>query len=164
MTRLEEIRDLFGYHRWANGRILDAAAALSTDQLDRDLASSFGSVRGTLAHALGADWVWLSRWLGESPTAFPDWDVSTHPRLLERWREIEGRQKQFLDGLDESDLDRVVTYKVFSGKTFSNPLAELFRHVVNHATYHRGQVVTMLRQLGLKPPQTDLILYYRERG
>jgi uncharacterized damage-inducible protein DinB len=112
----------------------------------------------------GRGWVWLSRWLGESPTAFPDWDVSTHPRLLERWREIEGRQKQFLDGLDESDLDRVVTYKVFSGKTFSNPLAELFRHVVNHATYHRGQVATMLRQLGLKPPQTDLILYYRERG
>ena len=164
MTRLDEMRDLFAYHRWANARLLDATAPLPADQFDRDLGNSFGSIRATLAHVLGADWVWLSRWLGDAPTAFPDWDVSTHERLRERWRDIEARQKEFLDGLAESDLDRVLTYSLMSGKTMSNPLTELFRHVVNHATYHRGQVVTMLRQLEVEPPHTDLIVYYRERS
>jgi uncharacterized damage-inducible protein DinB len=164
MTRLEELRDLFGYHRWANGIVLDAAASLAPEQFDRDLGNSFGSIRGTLAHVLGADWVWLSRWLGSSPTTFPDWDVSTSALLRERWREIEQKQRDFLDGLGEPDVDRVITYTVFSGKAMSNPLGELSRHVVNHATYHRGQVVTMLRQLQVEPPHTDLILYYRQRG
>jgi uncharacterized damage-inducible protein DinB len=164
MTRVEEARDLFGYHRWANARILDATSFLSSEQLDRDLGNSFGSIQGTLAHVLGADWVWLSRWLGTSPTTFPGWDVSTHALLRQQWRDLEGRQKAFLDELEESDLERVVTYTMFSGKTMSNPLGELLRHVVNHATYHRGQVVTMLRQLEMEPPHTDLIVYYRERA
>ena len=164
MSRLEEARDLFAYHRWANGHVLDATAKLGQGQLEKDLGNSFGSIRGTLAHVLGADWVWLSRWQGESPAAFPDWDMATHDRLRDRWREVEGSQKAFLDGLEEPDVDRLITYRLFSGKTFSNRLGEIFRHVVNHATYHRGQVVTMLRQLGVEPPHTDLILYYRERS
>jgi uncharacterized damage-inducible protein DinB len=165
MTRMEEFRDLFGYHRWANGRVLDATAALPAEQFDRDLGNSFGSIRGTLVHMLGADWVWLSRWTGTSPKAFPDWDVSTHALLRERWREIEGKQKEYLDGLGEADVDRVITYTLFAGTTGSNPLGELMRHVVNHSTYHRGQVVTMLRQLkAADPPHTDLIVYYRGRG
>jgi uncharacterized damage-inducible protein DinB len=164
MTRLEEFRDLFGYHRWANARVLDATAALSQGQLDRDLGNSFGSVRGTLAHILGADWVWLSRWRGTSPTKSPDWDVSTHALLRARWREVESEQKAFLDSLGDADEDRVFQYVTFKGDAFSNRLGETFRHLVNHGTYHRGQVVTMLRQLGVKPPQTDLILYYRERA
>ena len=163
MSRLEELRDLFGYHRWANARVLDATAGLPTADFERDLGNSFGSIRATLAHVLGADWVWLRRWLGESPKAFPEWDVATHAALRERWREVEGEQREFLDGLGESDVERVVAYTMLSGAAFSNPLGELCRHVVNHATYHRGQVVTLLRQLGVEPPHTDLILYYRER-
>jgi uncharacterized damage-inducible protein DinB len=163
MTRLEELRDLFGYDRWANARVLDATAPLSDEQFGRDLANSFGSIRGTLAHVLGGHWVWLSRWLGTSPTTFPDWDVSTHALLRERWREIEGRQQEFLEGLREGDEEREMTYTLFSGKTMSSRLHETCRHVINHATYHRGQVVTMLRQLKAEPPHTDLILYYRER-
>lgn len=159
---MEELRDLFAYHRWANGRLLDATAALSAEAFDRDLGNSFGSIRATLAHILAADWVWLQRWLGESPRAFPEWDVSTHARLLDQWREVEGAQKGFVHALGEGDVDRVIPYTMLSGAAFANPLGELCRHVVNHATYHRGQVVTMLRQLGVEPPHTDLIVYYRE--
>jgi uncharacterized damage-inducible protein DinB len=163
VTRLEEFRELFAYDRWANAHLLDATATLPMEQLDRDLGNSFGSIRGTLVHVLGAHWVWLSRWLGSSPTAFPDWDVSTHAALRERWREVEGKQKGFLESLGDTDVDRMIQYSAFNGKPYSNPLSELFRHVINHATYHRGQVVTMLRQLGVEPPHTDLIVYYRER-
>lgn len=161
-TRVEELRDLFSYHHWANGRLLDATAALSADAFERDLGGSFGSIRATLAHILGADWVWLQRWLGAAPRAFPEWDLSTHDLLRAKWGEVERAQRDFVDGLADEDIGRVIAYTMMSGAAFANPLGELCRHVVNHATYHRGQVVTMLRQLDVEPPHTDLIVYYRE--
>jgi uncharacterized damage-inducible protein DinB len=159
---LAEHLELFAYHRWANARTLDAAGRLAAEDFTRDLKSSFPSVRDTLAHLLSADWIWLERWLGASPTQGPEWDVETYAELRARWRELEERQRAFVDGLREADLDRVVSYRALSGAPYANPLGELLRHVVNHGTYHRGQVATLLRQLGVKPPQTDLILFYRE--
>ena len=164
MTRLAEVQELFAFHRWANARLLDAAGGLGAEDFARDLGSSFPSVRETLVHLLSADWIWLERWHGRSPTAGPGWDaVATHAELRARWAEFECDQRAFLEGLSEADLDRVVPYRALSGAAFANPLGELLRHVVNHGTYHRGQVATLLRQLGVQPPQTDLILYYRER-
>ena len=164
MTRSDEVRELFAYHRWANARLLEAAGTLSVEDFGRDLGSSFPSVRATLAHLLSADWIWLERWRGTSPTAGPDWDAGTHAVLAVRWTELERAQKAFLDALDDADLDRDVSYRALNGAPHRNPLGELCRHLVNHGTYHRGQVATLLRQLGVKPPQTDLILYYRERA
>lgn len=164
MTPLEEIRDLYAYHRWANGRVLEAAGRLPVADFDRDLRSSFPSVRETLAHVLASDWVWLSRWRGNSPTARPQWDVATHAALSARWREVEADQRRFLEGLVADDLERTIAYRQLSGTAFSAPLGQLLRHVVNHATYHRGQAVTLLRQLGAEPPPTDLVLFHRERG
>jgi uncharacterized damage-inducible protein DinB len=68
----------------------------------------------------------------------------------------------YVSKLTQQDLDRVIRYKAFSGDEFSNPLWQSLHQVSNHATYHRGQIVTMLRQLGVKPVSTDLIMYYRE--
>jgi uncharacterized damage-inducible protein DinB len=164
MTALEEIRELFAYHRWANARMLTAAGELDQEAFARDLRSSFASVRDTLTHMISADWIWLERWRGTSPTAGPGWDVTTHAALLSRWDEVERDQGAFLDGLGEADVERTVPYRTLNGVACETALGELCRHVVNHGTYHRGQVATMLRQLGVKPPQTDLILYYRERA
>jgi uncharacterized damage-inducible protein DinB len=164
VTRLEELADLLAYHRWANARILDAAAALPADALDRDLGNSFPSVRATLAHVVGADWIWLRRWCGDSPTAPPPWELATHAEISARWREVAEGQIEFLAGLAEADVDRIVAYRALNGSPYENPLGDLIRHLVNHGTYHRGQVVTMLRQLGIEPPHTDLIVYYRERA
>lgn len=160
-----EIRQLYAYDRWANRRLLDAALALPPADLDRDLGSSFPSVRATLAHLLSSHWVWLERWLGRSPTCVPaDWDLSTGPAIAALWREVEEAQRRFVEGLSAADLDRVVDYRNLAGTPYSQPLGDLLRHVVNHATYHRGQVVTMLRQLGATAPSTDLVQFYRERA
>jgi uncharacterized damage-inducible protein DinB len=75
---------------------------------------------------------------------------------------MEGQVRAFLAS---AELDRVYDYKLMSGKAGSSPLWQMVAHVVNHATYHRGQVTTMLRQLGAVPPQsTDMITYFREVG
>lgn len=160
---LPEIRELYAYDRWANRRLLHAVAALSPEAFARDLGSSFPSVRDTVAHVLAAEWVWLRRWKGTSPTGTPeDWDLSTLEAIRTRWREVESEQEAFVSDLEDEDLRRVVSYRNTRGEPFESTLAQMLRHVVNHSTYHRGQVVTMLRQLGAEPPSTDLIQFYRE--
>lgn len=160
----DEFAALYAFNRWANVQFLDAASHLSAEELDRDLKSSFPSVRATLVHLLGAEWVWLERWLGHSPTTFPDAaglpDVAA---IRARWDLLWDEQRTFLEGLDDAGVGTLVTYRTMAGHEFSQPLGELLRHVVNHATYHRGQLTTLLRQLGHGAPSTDLVTYYRLR-
>jgi uncharacterized damage-inducible protein DinB len=162
MSSPAEIRELFRYNRWANRRVLAAVSRLDEDQFTRDLGSSFPSVRDTLVHVLAAEWVWLSRWNGVSPTDMPaGWRDSTYEGLRERWEVVGAEQLEFVATLDEGTLDRVIAYRTTAGEPFQAPLSQLLRHVVNHSSYHRGQVVTMLRQLGAEAPSTDLVLFYR---
>jgi uncharacterized damage-inducible protein DinB len=163
-TRLDEIRDLYAYDRWANRRILDAVAALDAEAYGRELVSSFPSIRATLVHALAAQWVWLRRWKGSSPTGMPEGlDDMDFDALGAAWSAVEAEQGHFVAALSEEDLDRVLDYRDTRGRAFAEPMWRLLRHVVNHATYHRGQVVTLLRQVGSVPPATDMVVYHREQ-
>jgi uncharacterized damage-inducible protein DinB len=161
---IEEIRELYQYNTWANRRIFEAAAKLSPDAFTKDLKSSFSSVRETLHHLIAAEWIWLSRWNGVSPMAFPTtWDTSTHAALQEKWNEIQQEQNTFISQLSEERLKKDLAYQNIKGDTFSEPLWRLLRHLVNHSTYHRGQVTTLLRQLGAQAVSTDLVQFYREK-
>ena len=160
---IEEIRDLYAYDRWANRRQLDATASLGIDDFTRDLRNSFPSIRDTLAHILKAEWIWLERWRGTSPTGFPaEWDLSTHGALVRKWGEVEAEQLDFLSTLSDESLHRDVDYRSIAGDRFVAPLWKLMRHVANHSTYHRGQVVTMLRQVGAAAPITDMVQFHRD--
>ena len=160
---LAEVRRLFDYNRWATVRILESAATLNAEELTRDLRSSFPSVLATLVHGMGAERVWLTRWQGTSVTAFPDASPLTSVAPLRAaWDELWRDQQAFLGRLSDADIGRPIAYKSFKGDPDTRPLGELIRHVINHATYHRGQVVTMLRQLGKEPPATDYIRFVRE--
>src|SRR5215475_13864133 len=121
----EEMRTLYDYNAWANDRQMRAASKLTADQFIKPLGSSFGSVRDTLAHIYGAEWLWLERFQGRSPSSLPD-------------------------------AAKFGVYK--------NPLWQSMQHLVNHGTYHRGQVTTLLRQNGAEPILTDLMHFYRERS
>lgn len=160
--RIDEVRQLYAFNRWATARILEAVAALSDEQVRRDMGNSFPSIRDTLVHIMSAEWVWLSRWQGTSPTAMPDgWGQLGLDELVRVWGRLDEELETFVAQLVEADLDRSVTYRNLAGDPFVSPLAEMLRHVVNHSSYHRGQVTTMLRQLGAAAPSTDLILYCR---
>jgi len=159
---VRQIRRLYTFNRWANLRFLDALDGLSDEELGRDLKSSFPNVAATLVHLLGAEWIWLERWRGGSPTGFPDAvTMNSVARVRERWDALWADQQAFLEGLADDDLDRPLTYRTLAGDEFTQPLGDLLRHVVNHATYHRGQLTTMLRQLGHAAPSTDLVTWYR---
>lgn len=162
--RRNEILDLFAYNRWANERALDAVATLSDEALTRDLGGSFPSVRDTLSHMIGAEWIWLQRWQGTSPSRMPDgWQDQDLAGLRRSYAEIEAEQRVFIEGLSDTDLDHEIHYRTLSGQAHINSMWQLLRHLVNHSSYHRGQIATMMRQLGARPSSTDLILYHRER-
>lgn len=161
---LEDFRLLYDFNTWANNRTLDSCAALTPEQLTRDLGSSFKSVRDTLAHIYGAEWVWLERWHGRVPSGLPSAaDFLDLETLRRRFADIDRNLVDYIASLTTDDLTRVLTVKSSSGATFSQPLWQMLQHLANHGSYHRGQVATMLRQLGAKATGTDLIGFYRER-
>lgn len=162
ISAVNETRDLYAYNRWANLRMLEAVDPLDEAELIRDLGSSFSSIRDTLVHMVSADWVWLCRWKGNSPTGVPgSWNLSSLAAVRHRWEVIEDDRSTFLTLLTEQTLSGEIVYRTLSGQQYRAPLWQLMRHVVNHATYHRGQITTMLRQLGWEPASTDLVLFHR---
>jgi uncharacterized damage-inducible protein DinB len=160
-----EIQQLYDYNAWANQRSLAAAEKLTPEQFTKPLGSSFSSIRDTLAHICGAEWIWLERFQGRSPAALPNVaEFEDLASLREHWLEQEQRLLAFAGGLTQSDLDRDMEYKTLKFGVYRNPLWQSMQHLVNHGTYHRGQVTTMLRQLGAEPVLTDLMHFYRERA
>jgi len=161
MDRLGEHREAWHYNRWANERTLDAAAALSAADFDRDMGSSFPSVRSTLVHILSAEWIWLRRWKGESPSDTPaGWDTLDLQAIRTAWETVDTERAEWLAGLTHDDLDRVIAYRNTRGEPHTRTIWQMMRHVINHSSYHRGQVTTLLRQLGARAVSTDLVYFF----
>jgi uncharacterized damage-inducible protein DinB len=164
---LSDIRQLFDYTEWANELAMDAADNLSDEQLQRDFGISHRSIFGTLTHMAGAEWIWLERWHGRSPAKAEAWSMWTPDScgdlgtLNDRWGEVIDRRTRFTSEIDEDKLAADLSFKLLSGDASSMRLLDQMRHVANHATMHRGQVVGMIRQLGVEPPSTDLLFYLR---
>jgi uncharacterized damage-inducible protein DinB len=155
-----DVEYLYEYNRWANARVLDAVSKLTPEQFARDLQSSHRSVRDTLAHILAAEWIWLERWKGVSPRALlTPTDFSTVESLGTRWVKIEEGYTEFINGITDESLATVITYTNTKGEEWAYPLGQMLQHVMNHSSYHRGQVVTMLRQLGAEVNPVDLLVF-----
>ena len=160
------LQTLVDYHYWARDRVLAAVEPLTTEQFTRNLGNSFPSVRDTLVHLFSADWVWCSRWEGGNPRAMLDPaiypDVAT---LRAAWVDHEQKVRGILAQCGEQGIARVIEYRMFTGVAQAQPFWQILQHLVNHGSYHRGQITTMLRQLDAAPPKSvDLISFYRECG
>jgi uncharacterized damage-inducible protein DinB len=155
---LSTLRELFDHNYWARDRQLKACAALMTEQFLRPLGSSFSSVRDTLAHLLAVEWLWLERWRGASPkTLLAAGEFPTLAALCDRWLEVERQMRQYLSELPDDALEQVVSYTNTRGVTWTYPRWRMLVHLLEHQTYHRGQVTTLLRQLGFEPPKVDFL-------
>lgn len=166
----DDIRLLFEYDRWANDRSLRAASALSPEQFTRDLGGAFRSVRDTLVHIAGGQWIWLNYWREPSPSAAflaelrARRDGLFHPNLFPdaatlelKWAELQKDLGEFVSQVTGESLERLVPFR-----TTHVLLAHLMQHLANHATYHRGQVALMMRQLGAEPLATDFHVFLVE--
>lgn len=159
-----DIQNLFDYDLWATNIQLEAISKLSREQYVKDMGSSYGGLRGTLVHIYAAQRIWFERWTGGSPAGLmTQQDFPEFTGLVQEWSALREQVQQFIRNLTGEKLTARLAYRDLKGNPASLPLAYQMQHVVNHSTYHRGQITTMLRQMGVTPPlSVDLIGYYRK--
>src|SRR5580658_8607667 len=161
----EEIRTLYEYDAWANARTLNACAALTQEQFTRNLGNSFGSVRDTLVHIVGAQMIWLERLHGGSPAGLPKPDLYPDMAAVRaQFAETERQLSSYVRGLSAADVESFFEFRNAKGNLLRDQIGLVLQHLANHGSYHRGQVTTLLRQLGATPVSTDMIGFYRERA
>lgn len=159
----DQILEMFGFHHWATDKVLAAFDDVTAAQLDQPWGGSFGSGRGLLSHIVGAEWLWCQRWNGTSPTRVPALPADLDgPGFLAEWKKVRADQQSFLDELSQNRLDGELTYVNLKGQRWTYRLSDILLHVVNHGTYHRGQLTHLLRDLERPAPSTDFLLYMEE--
>jgi uncharacterized damage-inducible protein DinB len=163
--QLQVVRELLAFNDWANVRVLDLAGQLDAEEFGRDLGASLASVQGTLTHMMWAEWLWVRRWRGESPS-LDHFDPAEYPSveaLRGRWRAVHEEQVAFSHGLTADRLTEPVGYVNFEGQRWEYPLWQQVAQLLNHSSHHRGQVVSLLRQLGKSARPVDVLVFCDER-
>ncbi len=152
------------YNAWANRQIYEAAAALSAEELERNMGAFFKSMLGTLNHLLTADRIWMKRFtgLGEVPATL-DTVLFREFAKLRLARETEDeRISQWIGTLSDEDLAGRFTYTTITDmRRVSQRLAPALAHLFNHHTHHRGQCHMILTALGRPSVALDLVLFQR---
>ena len=155
------VQELYRYNQWANALAFDAASTLGRADFARELRSGHSSIRATLTHIVWAEWLYLRRWQGTSPqTVFQASEFPSQGDLKARWSEVQLEQQAFVESLTAERLLSSVRYVNLQGESWEYPLWRQMFHVVNHSGYHRGQLATLLRQLGARPLPTDFLLFH----
>ena len=161
-TDPKHIQRMMDYHHWAADRTYEAMADVTAAELDKQWGGSFGNGRALLRHVVGVEWLWLTRWLGESPTALPEYPTTWAAKdFRAEWEKSRAKQAQFAQGVTTDKLAAKLNYRNFKGEDVSLVLGDTMAHVVNHGTYHRGQLTHLLRDLGRKAADTDFFVYLR---
>jgi uncharacterized damage-inducible protein DinB len=162
---MDYLRDLAQYNIWANQRLLQASDALETAALDRDFPTSFPTLRRTWYHLWDAEYIWLQRNQGLSFMPLPSqsregYSEPFSPQLLACSVEL----ARFVAAQNDAWFAQRCAYAGPKGLNYFHPHGAIVQHVLNHSSYHRGQVVSFLRQLGAQSvPSTDFITWWREK-
>ena len=149
------------YNIWANDRIVNNLLEQDDEILTQELVGSYPTIRATILHIWYAETGWLSRLNGNAWNAVEVTNFSgTNKELFKAWQATSEAFKNFVI---ESTLEKPIHFE-HQGSNFSIPTREIIQTVFNHGSYHRGQVVMMMRQLGVtKIAQTDYIEWVREK-
>jgi uncharacterized damage-inducible protein DinB len=161
MASATQMRELLLYMLWADRMTLKAVRDVKPEDLTRDAGVSFGSLLGTMVHMLGSQRLWLSRFSGSPFERRPG--LQDFPDLqswIQGWEETAAGIEAFLAALTDEQLAAEITWEDSELGPVTRPLWQPVSHLVNHTTYHRGQVSSLLRQLGHQPPKTDLIYFF----
>jgi uncharacterized damage-inducible protein DinB len=159
----DDFTSLFAFNRWANAKMLDACRQLTAEQYAAEPVPGWPSVRSTVVHIALVTDGWLRALAGDPDQTFPTEaelpSVDDAERLLQRaYRRLD----ELLPALSPERLATPVTVRR-RGRTATLPPWALLRHVVNHTTYHRGQVASKLKRFGIQQPETDLVYWVYEQ-
>lgn len=155
--------ELADYIIWADGNIIEWLHQISDPQWEQELTSSFPTIKQTALHIVSAQKIWLDFWAKTAEPVFLSAKFSgTKNELIAIWQQTSTALKTFVEAYPEDAYAQIVNFKWPRGGESNFEFWQTFSHFINHATYHRGQLVTMLRQAGFtKLSSTDLATYYR---
>ena len=163
---MSQLRELLvahmGYSAWGTRRALDVCAPLTSEQLDRGLGASHSSILRTFRHIHDGERVWLQRLVEGGFKPLPPGQAPEHSFefLVASWPKIWGGYREWLESRSDEDLAEELSTVLPDGGEFNVPRWQIVLHAINHSTFHRGQIVSMLRALGVEPPNTDMTCYY----
>ena len=162
---ISDIQLLYEFNYWAKGRMLGAVESLQEDDLYKDFKTSFKGIHGTLVHICAAENTWLQRFTGNpSPKFLKIDDLPKYSDVKAKWEDVEKGMLAYVASLTDAMLQESFSFLTSDGKSVSNLRWHTLQHLVNHGTYHRGQITSLIRQLGGTPVSTDLIAFYRQKA
>ncbi len=161
----ELLQQYAGYTLWANQKLAAVISSLSEEQLHREINSSFKSIYLTLLHIWDAESMWYQRVKLQEIVMRPsDGFTGGFAELNKKMMEQSQQWKDWVDNATEAALQHEFIYQNTKREHFKQPVYQMLLHVANHGTYHRGQLITMLRQVGVEQvPATDFIFYARSK-
>lgn len=152
---------MVAYHHWAGDQLFAAASALSARDLDLAWGGSFGTGRALLRHIVGAERLWCDRLNGRPSSKIPEYPA-THAGtdFRDEWTRLTAEERDIVARLTQKALGEELTYVNIKGETKTYVLDDILMHIVNHGTYHRGQISQLLRDRGHASPSTDLLFFF----
>jgi uncharacterized damage-inducible protein DinB len=154
--------ELGDYNIWANDLVHSWFANITDEQWEQPITSSFKSIAETTVHTAGAEKIWLERLNKvEKPTFLTAEFKGSKQDAIDVWKKTSQGLKSFIENFDETKLQTSMKFKRVDGNTYELLHYQVLAHVFNHSTYHRGQLVTMLRQVGFTGmSSTDLSTFF----
>lgn len=162
---LQYFQELANYNIWANDINIDWLESITEEQWNQPVVSSFGSIGATVLHIAGAERIWHDRVIkAESPVWLPNVFKGNKHETLELWKMNSLNLKVFLEKFDADQMNTPLTFKRINGESYEMLHYHVFAHVFNHSTYHRGQILLMLRQVGYEQvSSTDMLGFFRKK-
>ncbi len=156
----ELLARLFEYSLWASLKVLEAAEKLPVEAIMKDRGNSFGGILGTLTHIFQADRVWFKRFNGDPHfTLAQAGDSFDLAELKAQWPQVMNEFATWIRAQEESRFEERLFWRNVKGEDKDELMYKILLHIVNHGTYHRGQVITMIKQAGGEVVSTDLVYY-----
>lgn len=154
---------LADYNIWANGIVIEWLRQINDEQWEQIISSSFSSIKKTTLHIASAEKIWIDFWNNiPNPVYLSAEFQGARNDLMAIWKEASAGIKVFIEGYPEEGYEQQVRFRKPNGEDGQIAFLRTFPHIINHSTYHRGQIVTMMHQAGFtKLASTDLFTYYR---
>ena len=151
------------YNLWANKILLEKLAQVPKEILHKEMGSSFGGIYKTIVHLMDVESMWWQRLKLQEHVQLPEKDPDENfNELLKKLLALSKQWNDWVNDANEKNLTHVFGYQNTKKEFFKQPVYEMLLHLFNHQTFHRGQIITLLRQNGIdKIPATDFIVFSR---
>lgn len=161
MQKLDKDK-LFSYHKWATQACLEHVQGFGEELYQKEGANSFSSIQATVAHVIGVEKLWLMRMNGVEKPVFEHYDVETTDKAIEAFMLLHAEMELFFASLSEEQWQETLYYQNMRGDNLATSREDMLFTVVNHASYHRGQITSFLRQFGKEGIPLDYIYYQKQ--